>query len=496
MIDRLLEDIAQGTVHPVYLVTGDLVLAEPQAEKLAEALATRAGTKVDRHRRPARLTPLLEALRTYSLFGGARVVLAVDTALFTDRNAAADLIDEAEDGLPVAGADLNTAGRQAASRLLQALRVFGIDPRVGTTSEVFEALPDWALKGGRKIRKSKARGRTKKMVATLREGLEELLERARDADLVGFADGDLAEMGAVLEQGLPEGHVLVLAESVAASDHPVVTRLAKLGTVIELGQVTSERGQWHGLEPIFAQLATDTEVRIARDARDELARRTLKQQDGGFGGGFRAQSVKSGSTARLGAEYRKLASLVGRGGTIRRDDVLANVQDFGDEDVWAILDAVAAGNGGDAVSRLRRYLAVAADPMATRLSFFGLLAGFCRQLAVLPGLVSIHGVPKAERSYPRFKSRHASALQAALPGDLPNPLAGLHPYRLHRAYLAASNLDEEQAARLPWLVLETELRLKGEASDATAALTQLMTTLAGALSRKKESRQKKTRHGT
>jgi hypothetical protein len=63
-------------------------------------------------------------------------------------------------------------------------------------------------------------------------------------------------------------------------------------------------------------------------------------------------------------------------------------------------------------------------------------------------------------------------------GDF-RPLADLHPYRLHRAYLAASRIGAPILQGLPARVLETELRLKGESGDPDAALTELIAFLAG-----------------
>ena len=91
----------------------------------------------------------------------------------------------------------------------------------------------------------------------------------------------------------------------------------------------------------------------------------------------------------------------------------------------------------------------------------------------------VAGVPAGVRSYPRFKSTLAPRLQ----GDLDtaeNPLQGIHPFRLHRAYLAASRLPPELLRTLPWRVLETELRLKGDSRDAASALAVLVSDLATA----------------
>ena len=100
-LDTLLSSLANGPAAPVYVVASDLVLGQPAAEQLARTLAERASCKPEIHRRPPKLVPLLNNLRTYSLFATAKVILAIDTAVLTNREAAADLVDDAEAALPL-----------------------------------------------------------------------------------------------------------------------------------------------------------------------------------------------------------------------------------------------------------------------------------------------------------------------------------------------------------------------------------------------------------
>lgn len=481
-VDKILGEIRAGNRRPVYLVSGDLVLAVPEAARLAAALAEAGGCNVLERRRPAQLGAILADLKTYSLFTPAKVVLVVDAAVLGDRGAAADLIDQAEEGLPVAAptaelsaAGLPAAGREAASRLLQALRLFGVDPRAAGAEAGLSALPDWVFEGGGQARRKGKKARTAKARKALREGLLPLLEAALAAGLVGFAESDLAELGEVVERGLPAGHALVLAEGAVDPQHPIVETLVRQGAAVELGHVEAGKdGQWQGLSTLTDELARETGVRIAADALEELARRTLRQS-----GNWGNRTVEAGSTARLAAEYRKLAAILGEG-TIRKPLVEQTVQDRGEEDVWQILDALGGGRGGEAVARFRRLVGTAEDTVATRLSFFNLLAGFCRQLAAIAGMMKLARVPPGERSYNRFKDHMAPALQAELPTGGKSPLAGLHPFRLYRAYLAASRIHENELALLPWRVLETEMRVKGESSDPDAAIAQLMAHVAAA----------------
>ena len=471
---QLVKAAAAGDAQQIYLISGDLTVAEPAAEQLAVAVAERGDSKVETLRRPNDFGSVLQNLRTYSLFGGGKIVLVVDSAIFADRSTAAELIDQAEEALPVTG-ELDGKGREGASRLMQALRVFGLDASLDA-AEVIGSLPKWAIEGGAAFRKKRSgRGRTAKQAAAVREGLITLLTAAHSAGLEGYAEGDLAGLGEIVASGLPEGHTLIMVEHAVAKDHPVVEAVARNGAFLDVGKVSSGRdGAWQGLSTLTDQLAEDTSVPIDSAAASELAKRTLRQT-----GGWRSTDVDAESTARFAGEYRKLASQA-KGGKITRQLVAESVEDRGEEDVWKILDAVASGRGSEALTRYRRYLTSAADAMGARLSFFGLLANFCRQLTAVAGLARLRQIPSGVANYNQFKSRWAPRLQ----GDLEegkNPLAGLHPFRLHRAYLAASRMDREALARLPWLVLETEMRLKGESSEPDVAVAQLLGRLVAAV---------------
>ncbi len=474
-LDEVLEAVGAGRRSPLYLVAGDRVLAEPAAVQLGERLAAQAGCELELHRRPENLGRILTDLRTFSLFSTAKVAVVVDSAVLANLAAAASLLAEATSELPVAAGDeLPPAQRRAAARLLQVLRLYQLDPRTGAATEVIDQLPAAAFAGksGRKPAAAK--------LAELRQGLAELLDAARAGGLEGRAEGDLAMLAEVHEGGLPEGHSLVLAESGVARDHPLVAALAASGALVELERVEpGRRGGWQGLAELAAELERQTGVGIDRRALEELARRTLQtaRPERGAARGA-AAGAAADSTSRFAAEYRKLASLAGGGGVIDSTLVLGAVEDRGEEDPWQILDRIGAGAGSEAILRLRRLLAAADDPIAARLSFFGLVAEFARHLTAVGGSLARGGIPAGVRSYGRFKDSVAPKLQRELADGVASPLAGLHPYRLHKAYLAASGAPRDGLERLPVRLLETELLLKGESSRPQVALEGLVVELA------------------
>lgn len=460
--------------QPVFLLIGDRVAAEPPAVRLGEELAKRWETDLAVDRHPPDLGPALADLRTMPLFGGGKVTVVVESAVLADAGAAAELIDAAAEALPVGEGDFSRRERRGAGRLLQALALFGA-PDGAAPEEALSALPPWAFQGGTRFRKGrKGRGRGKKQVEELRDGLAELLLRAREEGQQASTEGELAELGEVVAGGLPERHALILVESAVSKDHPLVRALVEAGRVHDIGRVSAGRGGgFEGLDLLTRELERETGARMRPEASRELARRTLRIE-GGHGGG-----VEADSTARFAAEYRKLASIAD-GGEITLDHVETGVEDRGDEEVWGILDAIGGRNAGEALERMSRFLSSASDPMAARLSLFGLLAGYARQLAAVRGALVVTGAPAGERNYRRFKDRIAPALQGELPGGFESPLAKLHPFRLHRAYLAASGLDPSRARRLPGRVLEAELLLKGDSRLPEAVLADLVAELASA----------------
>ncbi len=484
MSESILKALVSGPAQSVYLVHGDLVLAEPAADRLAKALAEKGGGVAEIRRHPPRLAAVLDDLATFSLFGAPKVVLAVDTAVLADRSAAAELIDDAEGALPMGEGDLPARSRHAASRLMQALRLFGIDPQRGTSEAAIADLPGWVLEGGRTIKQKKTRGRSKKEVEALASGLAQLLEAARLAGLEGAAEGDLAQLSEAVSKGFPPGHALVLVERSVPAEHPVVAELEGRGAVVALGDVTSERGGgFAGLERLAVELERETGVAMRRDALAELARRTLRSE--------RQGAVEADSTARLAGEYRKLAHLAqghaATGGRVEGDRraeidrrmVEEVVEDRGQEDVWQILDAIGSGRPGEALERYERLLASSEDPLATRLSFFALLAALCRQITAIRGVMRLANIPAGERNFKRFEERFAPAFAKPLPDGSKSPLASLKsPYRLYKAYLAACKVPENESALLPYRVLECELRLKGESHQPDVALAQLIAILA------------------
>ena len=482
-IDAAVERIEGGDRQPLYLVIGEQVLATREATRIAEALATTAGCEVAVHKGAAGadLGSILADLFTFSLFEPAKVALVVGSAEFADRDAAAELIDEAARVLGdayslvgVAGEGLSVAERQAAGPLLQTLRLFGIDPVAGAAEEAIAALPDSALAGGKNQRKGGRRGRPKKERVQLAKGLSALLEAARAEDLTGWSTSNLAELDRAAGGGLPEGHALVFAERSVDRKHPLVSRLLGRNVAFEVGELGLDRsGKATGLDPVVAELERETGVRIDRAAAQELARRTLRKE------GWGAGEADEASAARFAAEYRKIAAGMSEGDRrIDRATVEESVVDRGEQDVWDVFNAMDAQKPDAALAALRRYFDSAADRQGERFRFLSLLAGRCQQLAAVHGIAMAHGLPET-RNFNGFKAQALPKLMAEWPGTTRKP----GPWPLFKIYEAAMARRSPEAVaamgELPWKVLEAEIRLRGGSGEDAAALEALVLAIAG-----------------
>jgi hypothetical protein len=204
--DSIVEAAGAGTARPLYLVTGEPVLAEAAARRIALALAQPIDGRFDVHRRPPDLGAVLADLRTYSLFGGGKISLVIDCAALSDRRAAAYLIDQAAEALPLQDdVELTGAARHAAGRLLQVCRFFGLQPGAAPSSRIIEGLPTWVFEGaapsgganrGASGGAARARGkrRPKGAIEELKTGLVTLLDAAQRDGVAGWADTDATEL--------------------------------------------------------------------------------------------------------------------------------------------------------------------------------------------------------------------------------------------------------------------------------------------------------------
>lgn len=154
----------------------------------------------------------------------------------------------------------------------------------------------------------------------------------------------------------------------------------------------------------------------------------------------------------VASEVAKLAAYVGEARHIRCDDVARMVGGTHVETIWKILDAATTGRGGEALLELDRLMASGEHPVA-------LLA------AMTASLRKVHraGMLRLQKIDAREACR----------------TAGIPPFALENTLKQHTHLGPRRVARLPQLLLDTDIDLKGGSQlSPRAVLERLVVELA------------------
>ncbi|WP_435015931.1 DNA polymerase III subunit delta [Tundrisphaera sp. TA3] len=154
----------------------------------------------------------------------------------------------------------------------------------------------------------------------------------------------------------------------------------------------------------------------------------------------------------LAMEVEKLAVYVGERASIGRQDVARMVGAGRVETVWRTLEEATVGHGGEALADLDRLMASGEHPVK-------LLAGF---------------------GYPLLKLHHAGRLRRArLDHKEACRIAEINHYGVEKARQQHAHLGPDRVERLPEMLLQADLDLKGESSlDGRIVMERLFVELA------------------
>ncbi len=312
--NRSSKAIAAGRLQPVYLVHGSRALAEPSGLRLAEALGKALGCAPQVVRRPDEIADVAADLRTFSLFADGKVVAVVESGVFADRATAATLFEEVRQQLPWSGGpdDLSGKARDAATRLLQVLRLFDLDPAALGFERAIAALPE-ALLAGKAARgggkgKGGVGGDPGRAPAAARGGGRVGPARTRrERRFAGRRSRARRSAGAPRPGADRERRRRRAIRSSRRS--PAARR--------SLSPARSRAGKQGGFDGLPA-LAGELAARDRRGDRSRRARRRWRSGPCASRRGLRRQGreIDADSMARFAGEYRKLAALSG-GATIQ-----------------------------------------------------------------------------------------------------------------------------------------------------------------------------------
>lgn len=404
-----LAEVRGGRPAPVYLLDGDPFLTMRAAREIAFALVPEAQRSLNLVELDAAASPAEVAaeLATTGLFGGTKVVLAQEPAFLTSKEDAGEAFGRARQ----AWAD----GRQREG----ARRLLALAAKAGWTAADLAPPPEGAASGEWRERQ-RERWR-KELEVDLEEdgGLEFVAQAARlalERDMKAARE-DAAALERLLSQGLPPGHVLVVAAGKVDGRLPLVKRLAAAGRRVTVAVETE--GQWNErrpvLGPVLEALAAGTGKTFRRDAEARLAELV-------------------GEDARtLAAEVAKLVAYVGDRKEVRADDVDEVVSRVAEDPFYALGNAVEQRDLAAALAVLGRSLGGGASPHM----LLGSLAATVRRLLV-----------ERERARSTAGGRRLASFgewsAAVLPSIQPEELGDRKPYGLWMKYQAAMRFSRDE----------------------------------------------------
>jgi DNA polymerase-3 subunit delta len=348
-----MEEARSGAPAPVYLLDGDAFLSLQAARDLCDLLVPEAERSLGLVALDAAASPaeVASELATGGLFGGGRkVVLVQEPAFLTSR-------EDVEASLGKAR-DMWTEGRQreAARRLLALAAKAGFQaadlrPEPGEDEVRFGAKLGKALKKEFGFPFSAAD--LAFVVAAAGFAVERDMKAARD---------DSGSLDALLERGLPPGHVLVIAAGKVDHRLPLARKLAAAGRRLEVA-VPVVGAPWDArpdLGPTVERLLAGTGKRADAGAVERLA-------------------ALVGADARtLASELAKLAAFTGDRKVIRAEDVDEVVTRSAEDPFFALGNAVEGRDLPEALSVAGRVIADGGSP---HMLLAG-LAGTVRRLVV------------------------------------------------------------------------------------------------------------------
>lgn len=442
-VEDCLAEARAGKPAAVYLFDGDPFLSLRAAREVAFALVPEAQRALNLVELDAAASPAEVAaeLATGGLFGGGKVVLVQEPAFLQSKEDVAEGFDRAR--------EMWAQGRQreAARRLLALAAKAGWTAADLAQGKDGPAQPaDWE------------RELSVEVDTAAGDFVQEAARFAVERDMQAAKD-DASALDALLERGLPAGHVLVVAAGKVDGRLPLVKRLAAAGRRVTAA--LEKEGPWDAqklvLAPLIEALLAGTGKRMDRAAEVRLAELV-------------------GDDARvLAGEVAKLAAHAGDRKVIGAADVDAVVTRTAEDPFFALGNAVEARDLGQALAVLDRSLGGGASPHM----LLGSLASTVRRLVVERERARVAAGARRLGSFAEWQKE-------VLPAIPEEELGQKKPYGFWMKYQAAMRFSREELLDALSGLAEADHAMK-TGGDGRVLLERALVRLLGAVERERRT---------
>lgn len=439
-LPTLLQHTTKEQTAQFYVVFGERFLCQQIAGELLNALLP------DEKERQQSLiaidgdqeNPLetLNLLRTYSLFGGKRVIKVSDSKLFFSKSIAKSLWDKALQAF-------QEKKETAVGRYLgQFLALFPAADEAGSPLEELVTLSTSSWQEIFGFAKP--------------QNLDWLKELPSPAVPSGKKKGDPAQQYFdVLEQGLPQGHILLLLSETVDKRTRLFTYAKKNGIVIDAsvdsGASKAARQDQQG---VIAALIDDTLAKFGKNIAANVRQALLERV------GFQPVAAVM--------ETEKLALFAGDAVRITAEHLEAISCRSKEDALFELTEAIAAMRFDHSFLLLKRLQEGGMHPLAIVAG----LRNFFRKLLLARSLQDGTRGFTGDTSYPSFQKNFLPLLQEQFKKDM--AALPTHPYALFNLFKQASSFRPSKLRAMLSFLLDAEFRMKSSPLAAATILDFLL----------------------
>ena len=441
---KILEQIDQGNIAPIYLLHGEDYLVRSALEQLTELLVPGSqrstnlevvdGGEVDFRR-------ILDSVNTFALFGGRKVVVVRNSRIFYSRANLPGLVAKSREAYEAG--DLKTAAHLLVEVLGYADWSLA-DVGAGAWREIPADL--WKQTLGVEQEQSEV------------EWLEQVVEYASSAELkipVKTDEGSLLEEA--LLQGFPPGHCLLITTDTIDRRRGLYRLMEEKGMVADFS-VTSgaSRKARSQQDAVLRSLAEET-LSVAGKKIEPAALSLLLERTG-----FNLWALKT--------QLEKIISFVGDETLVTLEQVEGMGDQFREEALYELNNAVTGRDCQAALQVLNRLL----DQNYHPLQLIASLATEVRRLLLAQEFIEDHLSGKLD---PRIS--YGGFQRTVLPivkenAEKGSPLGSMHPFALHKTLVRSRAYQTAELINAFQHLFRADLTLKSSGIAERAVMESLI----------------------
>ncbi|MGD8314622.1 MAG: hypothetical protein PVI17_07770 [Syntrophobacterales bacterium] len=447
---KVLEQVAQGSVAPLYFLHGEDYLVKSALAQLTEILVPESQRStnleiVDGNQ--ADFRHILDNVNTFALFGGRKVVVVQDCRIFYSRANLPTLYTKSKEAHEAG--DLEVAARL----LLEVLAYAGwslTDVADGAWRDIPTDL--WQQTTG--VERDQAEI----------SWLEAVVDHAGSAGMeVPKLRDDVSLLETALQEGFPEEQSLCLTTDTVDKRRSLYRLMEKKGIVVDFGVASGSSRQVRSQqEKILRNLAQETLSAAGKTIEPEALALLFERT------GFNLWALKT--------QLEKLMSFAGEATLVTREHVEDLSDQFREEPLYELNNAVAIRDCETGLLVLNRLL----DQNYHPLQLLASLANEVRRLLVAREFINEHLAGSLDRSisYGGFQKIILPVVKEK--SDKESPIANLHPFALHKTMVRSATFQIAELVELLQHLFAADLTLKSSGIPERAVMEGLIIRLCSA----------------